>query len=194
MAPVGLLLASLLLLLGVGAGLRQFRTLRRLREEKYIPSDERQYLRGQARRRLLTSGMLILIGGMLAGAYLSGMEERANEIADRKRKAAAAAGIDPFADPGRPPDAPEVATGPSEEDKQFVKFYGTYWIVILVLLFGTVVFAVFDFWATRWYFMAQYRRIKADHETKLRRDLAVHRHTKDNDRMTGLGKGPDDAE
>ncbi len=41
--------------------------------------------------------------------------------------------------------------------------------------------------------MAQYRRIKADHETKLRRDLAVYRHAKDNDRMTGLGKNPDDT-
>ena len=191
MAAVGLLLASMLLALGIGSGLRQRRTLRRLRAEKYMPSDERAYLRRQAWRRLLTSCVLVVIGGMLAGAYVSGMEARANEIAGRQKQADARP--DPSADPGRPADD-AAKPPPSEEDKQFVKFYGTYWIVILLLLFGAVCLAVFDFFATRWYFMAQYRRIKADHESKLQRDLAVHRHTKDNDRMGGgRAKGTDDT-
>ena len=35
--------------------------------------------------------------------------------------------------------------------------------------------------------------LKADHEAKLQRDLAVHRHAKENDRMPGLGSPkPDD--
>ena len=190
MAAVGLLLASMLLALGIGSGLRQRRTLRRLRAEKYMPSDERAYLRRQARRRLLTSGVLVLIGGMIAGAYLSGMEARANGIADRKKLAEARP--DPEADPGRPADD-AGRPPPSEDEKRFVKLYGTYWIVILLLLFGTVCLAVFDFWATRWYFMAQYRRIKSDHEAKLQRDLAVHRHTKENDRIGGRGKADDDT-
>ena len=188
MAAVGLLLASVLLALGVGSGLRQRRTLRRLRVEKYLPSDERTYLRRQAWRRSLTAVVLVAIGGMIAGAYLSGMEARANGIADRRKRADAQP--DPAADPGRPADAIDRPP-PSDDDKQFVKVYGTYWIAILVLLFGAVCLAVFDFWATRWYFMAQYRRIKADHESKLRRDLAVHRHTKDNDRMGGRGTPAD---
>ena len=190
MAAVGLLLASILLALGIGSGLRQRWTLRRLRAEKYMPSDERAYLRRQARRRLVTSGVLLVIGGMIAGAYLSGMEARANAIADRQKRADAQA--DPTADPGRPPDD-AAKPPPTEDEKRFVKLYGTYWIVILLLLFGTVCLAVFDFWSTRWYFMAQYRRIKADHESKLQRDLAVHRHTKENDRMGGRGKGTDDT-
>ena len=54
--------------------------------------------------------------------------------------------------------------------------------------------AIFDFWATRRYWMAQYRIIKVDHEAKLRRDLAVYRQAKDNDRMTGLDKKKPDEE
>ena len=49
-----------------------------------------------------------------------------------------------------------------------------------------------DFWATRMYWMARYREIKADHETKLQRDLAVFRQQKLNDRE-GLKKPDDDT-
>ena len=60
---------------------------------------------------------------------------------------------------------------------------------MLILVFVAVCGAILDFWATRWYWMAQYRLMKADHEAKLQRDLAVYRQAKDNDRMSGLG-GP----
>ena len=54
-----------------------------------------------------------------------------------------------------------------------------------------VCLAMFDFWATRRYWMAQYRRIKQDHDAKLRRDLAVYRQAKDNERLGRLrGKKP----
>lgn len=170
---VGLLLAVLLVVLGVGAAHRQRRTLRRLREERYLPSDDRAYLRGQVRRRLAVSAVLVVVGGMIAGYYLSGMDARMDEIGNRERQAAA--GPKPI----------------SEEDKAFARVVIWYWIAVLGLLFVAVCLAVFDFWATRRYWMAQYKRIKQDHDTKLQRDLAVYRQAKDNERLGRLrGKKP----
>ena len=180
---VGLMLAVLLVTLGVGAALRQRAVLRRLREERYLPSDERAYLRGQVRRRLAVSVVLVVVGGMIAGYYLSGMDARMDEIGNRERRAAA-----------NPPAEPEP---PNEQDREFAKFVGAYWIAILLLLFVVVCLAVFDFWATRRYWMALYRQIKQDHDTKLQRDLAVYRQAKDNERLgrlRGRKPGTDDTD
>ena len=174
-----IMLALGLIAFGVGTALRQRRTWKRLRDERFIPSDERDYLRGQVRRRLMTSATVALIGGMIAWSYLSGMEARATEIAERSRWVK-------MIQPGEP-------NPPTEDEKEFIRQYGYFWMAVLVLVFLAAMCAVFDFWATRWYWMAQYRIIKADHEAKLQRDLAVYRQAKDNDRMTGLGNGkPDD--
>jgi hypothetical protein len=185
----GLLLAGILLGLGLGTGLRQRRTLRRLREERYVPSDERAYLRGQVRRRLVTSGVLVVLGGMIGGAYLSGMEARADEIAGRQKKAEERKAVNP--------DAPAEHPPPDEADRAFTKFYTWYWIAVLLLVFVVVCLAVLDFWHTRRYWMAQYKRIKEDHETKLRRDLAVYRRQKDEERLGRRGRrkgSPDDTD
>lgn len=175
---VGLLLAVCLVVFGVGTAARQRRTMERLREEKYLPSDDRAYLRGQVRRRLTTSVLLVVLGGMIGGAFISGMEDRATEIGERRARDARA--ID---DPGRPPDPRE----PTEEERQFVRFWGGYWIAIAILVFIVVCLAIVDFWATRRYWMAQYRLMKEEHEAKLQRDLAVYRQAKDNERLGGRG-------
>lgn len=181
MFAVGLILSGGLLIFGVGTALRQRRTVARLRE-RYLPGDERSFLRGQVRRRLITSATVSIIGLMIGGSYLSGMEARATEIAERSRAEAP-----PEHDPHRAPD------GPSDDDKAFVKRYGYFWISVLVLVFLALTCAVFDFWATRCYWMAQYRILKADHEAKLQRDLAVYRQAKDNDRLSGLNRADDDT-
>jgi hypothetical protein len=176
-----LVLALLLVALGVGTARVQLRTRRRLREERFIPSDELAYLRGQTLRRVLVAAVLVVIGGMIAGYYLSGMDARMDEIAARKQ------GRDPEANPGRPADPnPE-----DQADRDFARSVGLYWIGVLGLVFAIGCLAVADFWATRRYWMAQYKLIKADHEAKLRRDLAVYRQAKDNDRLGGRGKKPD---
>ena len=179
MAAVGLVLAFLLMALGVGTAYRQMTTRRRLREERFLPSDERSYLRGQVRRRIVVGVALLAIGGLIAGYYLSGMDARMDEIKDRRKN------LLPADDGGRPDEVDPA-------DKQFAKFVISYWIGILCLVFVIACAAILDFWATRKYWMAQYRIIKEDHEAKLRRDLAVYRQAKDNDRMGGLGKKPDD--
>ncbi len=177
---VGLTLAAGLLLVGLGSCGRQVVALRRLAERKHVPSDERGYLRGQARRRLATSALLAVVGGLIGGAYVSGMEERTDEIAARRQ----AANGEPPADP------------PDPADRQFAQFYAAYWMGVIGLLGATMMLAVYDVWATRRYWYGQYRRIRADHQTLLERDLAVYRQQKAGDRFGRTRRGetnPDDA-
>ena len=74
-----------------------------------------------------------------------------------------------------------------------MQWAGAYWIGVLLLLGAVVWMAVLDFWATRVYWLARYREIKTDHDTKLRRDLAVYRQQKLNDRAKGLKPPTDDT-
>jgi hypothetical protein len=172
---VGLLFAGLLILLGAGAGLRQFAMFERVRTQPYMADEDRRYYRGQARRRMFASSLLLVIGGMIAFYYLSGMDARMDAIPERNK------------DGGQPAaDDPQV-----EADKEFTRLVGIYWIVVIMLLGLVVTVAVVDFWATRKYWMARYKEIKADHETKLQRDLAVFRQQKLNDRAKGLNKPTD---
>ena len=173
---VGLIFAALLLVLGVGTGYRQLSTRRRLREEPYMPEVDKSYYRGQVFRRFLASGLLVVIGGMIAFYYLSGMDARMDEIPERNRGGQAAA------------DDPQA-----EADKEFARFVTMYWIGVLVLLGGLFLVAILDFWATRVYWLARYREIKSDHETKLQRDLAVYRQQKLNARVKGLKPPGDDT-
>lgn len=155
---VGLLMAGGLLLIGAATGAWQVRTARRLRADPFLPGADRLYLRGQVRRRAAAAGVLVAIGGMIGGYYLSGMDARVNAV-------------------GPPPH--------SDDDRRFVRQVGWYWIAVLGLVFAVACLAVLDFWATRVFWMARYREMRADHEAKLQRDLAVYRHQKLNDRMKG---------
>ena len=167
---LGLFFSSLLILLGLATGSRQFATRRRLREEPYAPEIDRLYFRGQVRRRLVASAFMIAIGAMIGYYYLAGMDARLNAI-----------------------NARDQDTPPTDEEKSFGRCVVIYWIVVLVLLAMVGCVAVADFWATRVYWMVRYREMKTDHETKLQRDLAVYRQQKLNARMKGLKKPDDDT-
>src|SRR5262249_55599878 len=119
-----------------------------------------------------------VIGGMIAGYYLSGMDARMDAIPERNR-----IGAQPEGEPD--PQA--------EADKQFTRRVGFYWIGVMLLVFAAVCLAVVDFWATRKYWMARYKELKADHEAKLQRDLAVFRQQKLNQRVPGLKPPTDDT-
>jgi hypothetical protein len=166
----GLSLATFLIVVGAVVAIRQRRALRALAEEPFIADEDRSYRRGQAKRRIVTFGLLIVIGGMIGGHYLSGMDARLDAIPERPK-------------PGGPEGDPDPQ---AESDKQFTKFVGFYWIGIMGLVFVVGCLAVLDFWATRKYWMARYKELKADHEAKLQRDLAVYRQQKLNERIPGL--------
>lgn len=163
---IGLLLAASLILVGGLTVSRQRRALRALAAEPFVADADRRYLRGQAVRRGLTSGLLVAIGALIAFYYLSGMDARMDAIPERNRDG-----------------EPDPQAG---ADKQFARLVGFYWIGVLGLVFLAVCLAVRDFWATRTYWMARYRELKADHDAKLQRDLAVYRQQKLNARVPGL--------
>ena len=169
---VGLILATGLILVGALTALRQKRAIVTIAAEPFLADEDRRYRRGQALRRMATSGLLVVIGGMIGVYYLSGMDARMDAIPDRNKI-------------GAPPQEGEPDPQ-AEADKQFTKLVGFYWISVLGLVFVAVCLAVFDFWATRKYWMARYKELKADHDAKLQRDLAVYRQQKLNERAPGL--------
>jgi hypothetical protein len=139
----------------------QLRTWRRLRTES-LASDDRKYLRGVCQRRTINGVLLLVLAGMLAGAYLSGGQQELNRIA----------GL-PIEDR-------------TAEDRDFTKSWAIYWIVFLVVLFAVIVLAVADYTATSLYARQQLRRIRDEQRTLLERDLAVYRQQKLNDRAKRL--------
>jgi MFS family permease len=173
----GSLLAVVLLLFGGVTAWWQWRGRQELAKRKMVPSDERAYFARRYRRRFLTGVILCIIGLMIGGAFLTGMERRADHLGEARQN-----------------EVGEKAPM-AEEDRQFVRFWGAYWIVVLVLVFVVIGMAFRDAWATRRYWLSQYRQISEDHQTKLRRDLAVYKQHKQNSRGGIRGNRlPDDPE
>jgi|YNPBryunderm2012_1023409.scaffolds.fasta_scaffold12649_3 hypothetical protein len=170
---MALILAGGLALLGLGTGWLQILGLRKLADRRHCPSDEYAYLRARHFRRLWSAALLITIGGMIAGAYLSGMEARADALARAGDRADAG---------DSPPPGPMA-----EPDRQFIRIWGVYWIVVIILVFSLFGLAVADAWSSRRYWMAQYRQLKEDHQTRLRRDLEVFRQQRQRNRGSGGG-------
>ena len=178
----GLILATTLVLVGSLTAIRQKRALSAMADEPFLADADRRYRRGQAFRRGTTSVLLVVIGGIIGGYYLSGMDARMDAIPERNKI-------------GAPPQEGEPDPQ-AESDKQFAKFVALYWIGVMGLVFVAVCLAVLDFWFTRTYWMARYKELKTDHDAKLQRDLAVFRQQKLNERVPGLkppAKGDDTA-
>lgn len=174
-----LALAVPLVLLGLVSGWQQLRGLRRLRARKLVPSDEAAYLRGRHRRRFVVGVMLVVLGGLIAGSFLSGQEARADELGEKK-----------------PTDAEGEKREMSDEEKQFLRGYGIFWFgIVIPLTFVLIVLAMIDGLATRRYWLKIYREMRDEHNSQLRRDLAVYMQQKDGRRIGGnfggrLGDGP----
>jgi hypothetical protein len=163
-----LLLAVPLAVLGGVSGYMQVRGMRRLRGRKHVPSDEAAYLRGRHRRRLIAAGLMVVIAGLIAGSYLFGLEAEADALAAPK--------------PGEPaPPAGEPRAIPAE-DKAIVRFYAAYWAGVIVLTCGLMMIAVSDAWATRRYWLSVYTALRDEHNAQLRRDLAVYRQQRQQER------------
>jgi hypothetical protein len=165
-----LALAIPLVLVGLVSGWQQLRGLRRLRERKLVPSDEAAYLRGRHRRRFVVGALLVLIGGLIAGAFVSGMEARADELGEKK-----------------PTDANGEKKEMTDEEKQFVWRWGAYWAGVMALTFALIGLAMADGLASRRYWLKLYREMRDEHNSQLRRDLAVYMQQKEQGRGGGFG-------
>jgi hypothetical protein len=177
-APLAYTLAAGLMAFGLLTGWFQLRGMAALKARSHVPSDELAYLRGRHRRRLITGGLIAVIGGLIAGAYLSGLEP----------------GIDALLAPPEPTDPPADPDQKREltpEQKGLVKVWGGYWTGVVILVLVVLGFAFADAMATRRYAVQQYRLIREDHEAKLRRDLAVHKAQRDARRAASRGGSAD---
>lgn len=171
-----------LIALGLATGWTQATGLRALRGRTHVPSDEFAYLRNRHRRRLLTACVLVVTGSLVAGAYLTGLEAGAEALAAPPDGPPAA----------RPVDADGVPVL-TPEQKEFLRFWWSYWIVVIVLVFVLVGLAMVDAISTRRYWLGIYRELRAEHQSKLRRDLAVYRRHKEQNRAGPGRLGPPPA-
>ena len=158
-ATTALLLAGGLILFGLTTSWFQIRGRRRLKARLLVPSDEAAYFGKRYRRRLI-NGVLISTGVMIGGAWLTGLEKRADDLGEPKAGAAE-----------NPGEKPEM----TDDQKMFVRLWAFYWVIVMVLVFVVLLLAFRDAWATCRYAMGQFAHIRAEHEEKLRRDLAVYR-------------------
>ncbi|MBL8794523.1 MAG: hypothetical protein JNM56_11505 [Planctomycetia bacterium] len=102
---------------------------------------------------------MLVLAGLVAGAYASGMEEKAAELG-RDLQAQRARGEAVIVTP---------------EQQQFRKFYGGYWIAVLLVLLGVVVLAGSDIVAIRRHGRRQLRQLDDDRQEMIRQQVAVFR-------------------
>lgn len=151
----GAVLVLVLFLLAVLYGVRQIAFLRRPGESEAMPLEERTYLLGRARRRLVMSVLLLLLGIMLAGALVS-LEVPAGQLANERE--------------AQKQQGDETPLNP--EQRLLARWFAGYWIVFLLVLMAVVFLAAFDVWATRRYGLRQHRKLMADRRAMIEREVA----------------------
>lgn len=149
-------LVAWLLVLGTTAA-AAFLAVQQFRARAALPgdlsADDAAYFRAQFVRRLVGCALLLAVAGMIAGAYVGGLEARAEKLGDEFR----GAGGDRVATP---------------EQRQFQRLYATYWIVVLLLLFAVVMVAALDLYAIRRYGARHLQQIRDDRRAMLEREIA----------------------
>lgn len=136
--------------------LRQsIRTLQRTTPAFEMLPDERRFLRRQAWRRAVNSGLMILFLVLLVGSYAMGMQQRLIEIGNERQRAAV--------------DGEKPALTP--EQRQFTRIAGGFWIAMLLLLSLILAMAALDLFATRRYLLTQMLRIQTDRRAMMDRQI-----------------------
>ena len=138
---------------------RQLLALRRLRETPELPTAELHRERNQSRRRLISSGLMLLIAVLLVIAQLW-LESPAQRLADLR-------------------DHSDVPL--TDNQKDFVRLYGAVWIAILLLLLAVILLAAFDLWAIRRYGRQQHRKLSDDRRAMVARQLRRLRQERNGD-------------
>lgn len=150
----GAVLVVVLLFVAVLYVVRQILALRRLRQTEEMPLEEHAYLQSRARRRLFTSLLLFVLGGMLLVDLLF-LEVPAQQLADQR---------DRSQQEGEPPPL-------NEEQRSFARLYGWFFVLFLLVLMVVVFLAAMDYWATRRYALRQHRKIIDDRRAMIEREL-----------------------
>jgi hypothetical protein len=151
----GAVLVLVLMFVAILYTVRQVVTLRRLRVSEEMALEDRTYLHGRARRRLVTSLLMLLLGLMLAGALVY-LEVPAQRLAEDQAAKEQQGDTTPL--------APEM--------REFARFYAWFWIIFLLILMAVVFLAALDYWATRRYGLRQHRKIIDDRRAMIEREVS----------------------
>jgi hypothetical protein len=138
---------------------RQVQTLLHLRRFPADTDEEDRRLCRQTVRRLVSSGLLLVLGFLLALALLY-LEGPAQQLDDKITARQAA---------GQQIDL-------SEADRDFGRLYGWFWIGFLLILMAVVFLTAFDVWATRQFALRERRKIQADRRAMLEQQIDRLRH------------------
>jgi hypothetical protein len=151
----GAVLVFVLLFVAVLYIVRQILALRRLRAAEEMPLEEHAYLYSRARRRLVTSLLMLVLGIMLAGALIY-LEAPAHQLAEEQA--------------AKQQQGDETPLAP--EQRFFAQSYAVFWIVFLLILMAVVFLAALDYWATRRFALRQHRKIIDDRRAMIEREIA----------------------
>ncbi len=145
---LGTLIVIVLLALAGWFGRKQVQILRNRAELANATPEDRRYISRQAWRRLIGCGFMVALAGLLAGWYLLGFHQFANQIMAR-------------------PPAPRT---PDEE--QMLRYCLYYFIAALVVILGMLCVAALDLLSIRSYALRHHRQIMADRRAMIERQVA----------------------
>lgn len=142
---------------GVAAvfAVQQFRTFTALPD---LPPEDVAYHRAQARRRLVGCALLVVIAALIAGSFLSGLEDRVEQLGNDIRAKA---------------DAGDRQLAPEQE--QLKTTYALYWIGVLLLLLALVIVAAVDLFAIRRFGARHMKKLRAERKEMIEREVAAYR-------------------
>jgi hypothetical protein len=150
----GVLIVVATAALGAYYAWRQWQTLRRLRADAALPDDERLFLRNQAWRRLVGSVLMLIFAGLFVGMFF--FEGPASRLAQE----------------GEDRAAQNEKRELNESEKEFVRLYGGYVIVLLLLVLGFIGIAGYEFYAIRRYSVQHLRRIQDERREMIASETA----------------------
>ncbi len=139
--------------LGAYTGVRQWLVLRKLRAKPDLPDQEQSFIRFHARMRLVTSGLLLVLAGLLgcAQGFLGPPFQRVLEAGAAYQQAG----------------SQEHAL--TEPDKQVVRAYAWFYVAILLVLLVVVILVGFDLWSIRRYALREQRKLLEDRRAMIAR-------------------------
>lgn len=137
-------------------GRQQFHTFARLRSGEEISPEERGYLHGQAWRRLVNSGLMLLLAALIAGYYLTGLENRVTELGET---------VQAHNQQGAKLDL-------NPEQRSTRALFAGFCLSILLLLMAMVFLVAIDVWAIRRYSRQFMKQLNAERRAMLEGQVA----------------------
>jgi hypothetical protein len=147
---VTLVLIALLGGLGGYFAWKQLQTLRNQGGNENLPAEDRRYFRRQAWRRLVGCGLMLLLLGLFGGTFF--FEGKVDQLQKAKQEQGVNSELKP-------------------DEKVLMKFYGGYYIAILLLVLGLVGTAFVDLVAIRRYGQRHFRKLQADRRAMIERQI-----------------------